>query len=1049
MKQSHLLLFVLSFLVFDLIGQTKGSHDKLQKRKTTQFLSIEGNEVKRADFVEHYYTKLGLSSATDLVERKSIKGINGWTRTRMQQRHQGLRVVGASYILHEKDGLVKKGSGDILPFISIATIPSINKAEAESAAVQYTNTIILSKTEGRARVLPEWDIEQAELVVMDKAYPEFSGDYLLAYHVIVSNLGGRDQYRESIYVDASSSNVIEVISEMAHTSVEGLANTFYYGEQTIITEEVEEGLFILQDLTRGDGIITLNSSLEDFEDDDNYWDNYGSKEEVSTDAHYCAISFYDYMLDNFSWEGLDGEGFELKSRVYGSENNRVNATWNGSYSTFFSGDCDDYTPLTTMDVVGHEFAHGFTDFTSDLIYRNESGALNESISDILGKGLEFTYDPENSNWLIGARFLLPGNEDGHFRDMENPNNKNHPKLYAGEYWEFGTRDNGGVHINSGVLNHWFYLLSEGKADVNELGVAYDVAKIGFEKATAIVFTMNTGYLTESSTYTKAVLASVEAVKDLYGENSAEMASVLEAWKAVGLYPESGEFDLRVELVEDRASVCADAADDYAVEVYVINVGSNSYLVGDAMELSYELEDDLISLESVTLEEDLMPGDTLFYTFSEVPPLTQAGFNYDIIVFLEAIPANNSVTSNELITTNNSSEGRISITDSAGLDVTVRSVTLTSRSACEVNEESQIRISIQNTGCSEIPEGDYPLAITAAGSEYNYEVRLPFDLRSGSYATIFDLIVVPAEIENGEEITIELSVTDDIDASNNMAEGQYLFLETVTDGYLETFDAFDIITNTDLFIDSDFRADAQIAQVGGDAKLVISGTNDEPFNAELCEEPSLFFRENFQKTDVELCVNTEGMIEPTLSFDLVMHRADALLEDVDQDYAVMLKVSIDEDYEINYPLILSQEEGVSVKHQFELPIDFTDEVLIEVMTLRGDGEIIENGNFEGGDYALLDNLQLSSGPVSTLAIEGKSNVQVSPNPGNGRFYFSTSRSQKYEIFIYDGIGRLQANIKDAVDTGVWDSQRAENGIYFYELIFENGKRESGKIIKNGN
>lgn len=1043
MKQI-VLSIVLSFtLVFGLFAQKADKSKRLQTRQAAELMSIESSATKSANFAKQYFQQLGLDRAEDLKAHKTIEGLNGWTRVRMKQYYQGLRVVGAAYILHEKDGVVKKASGDLLPYISLSTAPGMNAAEAKSAAAGYVNSALLSETEGKAIVLPEWDYDQAELVVIDKAYPKFSGDYTLGYHVIISSVEGANEYRQSVYIDATQLNLIASISEIAHTNIEGIANTKYYGEQIITVDSLAPDLYVLQDSTRGDGIITLNGNRQNFEDEDNFWNNFGNKEEVGTDAHYCAAAYYDYMLESFNWDGLDGEGFELKSRVYGTELSGVNAFWNGREATFFSGDCDEYGPLTSLVVVGHEFAHGFTEFTSGLIYQSESGALNEAISDILGKALEFTYDPEDRNWLIGAKFLLT-DEDNHFRDMADPNAKNNPKLYAGQFWEFGTRDNGGVHINSGVLNFWFHNLVEGKVDTNEIAVAYDIPAIGLEKAASIVFTMNTAYLTESSGYTKAVTASIESVKDLFGENSPEMASVLEAWKAVNLFPESGDYDLSVEIIEDNVTLCADALDSHFLSVYVKNDGVKPYLVGDEVKFLYTNENNFADERTIALEEDLNPGDTLMYTFPEPVSLTELGETFDIEVQITAT-ASQDPNDFEIVVTNNNDLGRIRTTSTTGLDIQINNMTLTSDRACGDASQSRLTLNVQNTGCSVIESGEYPLTIFAAGSEYNYDFRIPFNLGPTSFGTINDVIVLPEEIVNGEELSVTFSIPDDVDATNNSADGQYLFLESIGEGFEETFEDFTVGTDKRILVDTDFRSDAQIGRYNDNKVLIMSGLSNLPFALENCVEEDLFFRENFQKTDIEMCINAEGLLDPTFSFDLVQFRSDTEIENINPAYTVMTQVTIDDEV---FPIIFDQEEGEIIKHQFPLDLDFQGEVLIEVITLRGNGAFVFNNNFSSGDYALIDNVRLTSGTVSTKDVDVPNDISVYPNPSRAEFFFSTTNEQAFDLMIYDGLGQLQANIKTARQQVSWDSRSLAEGVYFYELIFEDGGRRQGKLVVGG-
>ena len=115
-----------------------------------------------------------------------------------------------------------------------------------------------------------------------------------------------------------------------------------------------------------------------------------------------------------------------------------------------------YRPLVSLDICGHEITHGVTTYSANLTYSYESGALNESFSDIFGECIENTASGSN-DWMMGCDIGVSG--CGAFRNMANPNQFGDPDTYKGTYWYTGTGDNGGVHYNSGVQNKWFYVLT--------------------------------------------------------------------------------------------------------------------------------------------------------------------------------------------------------------------------------------------------------------------------------------------------------------------------------------------------------------------------------------------------------------------------------------------------------------------------------------------------------------------------------------------------------------------------------------------------------------
>ena len=129
---------------------------------------------------------------------------------------------------------------------------------------------------------------------------------------------------------------------------------------------------------------------------------------------------------------------------------------------------------------------------------------------MFGKALEWYENPDEFTWEIGRAFIKNGDANP-FRNMSNPTERNHPKLYKGDNWSgFGA-----VHTNSNVMNHWFYLLVEGGAGTNEIDVDFAVQSIGMDKAMDVVFAVNTGYLTPNSDYLHAYHSTIEVATDLW------------------------------------------------------------------------------------------------------------------------------------------------------------------------------------------------------------------------------------------------------------------------------------------------------------------------------------------------------------------------------------------------------------------------------------------------------------------------------------------------------------------------------------------------------
>lgn len=228
---------------------------------------------------------------------------------------------------------------------------------------------------------------------------------------------------------------------------------------------------------------------------------------------------------------FDGNGTIIKNYVHYS-NAYDNSGWLGVDKVMIYGDGGyTFSPLTSVDVFSHEIGHGVCNSTANLIYANESGAINEELSDIWGAMVEYFADPTKQTYLMGEEIKLGG---GALRSMSNPKSYAQPDTYGGTNWYTGTNDNVGVHTNSGIMNHWFYILAEGKSSTNDIGNSYNIAGISKDKAAKIVYRAETVYFNATTNYSQARALTIQAANDLYGANSLEANTTCQSWYAVGI-----------------------------------------------------------------------------------------------------------------------------------------------------------------------------------------------------------------------------------------------------------------------------------------------------------------------------------------------------------------------------------------------------------------------------------------------------------------------------------------------------------------------------------
>ena len=266
-----------------------------------------------------------------------------------------------------------------------------------------------------------------------------------------------------------------------------------------------------------------------------------TKDPEVTEAYDGAGATYDLYKEVYGRNSIDDRGMRLDSTVHYGQN-YDNAFWNGTQMVYGDGDGVIFQRFSkSIDVIGHELTHGVTQYTAALAYSDQSGALNESMSDVFGslvKQRTLGQTANQADWLIGAGLLAPKRKGVALRSMKAPGTAydddllgkdpqpGHMKDYLDaqkleEKYQDPNFDSGGVHENSGIPNHAFYL------------VATEIGGNAWEKAGLIWFTALTKLFRSSETFQTAANKTFKAANELF-PGGPEQKAVLNGWAGVGI-----------------------------------------------------------------------------------------------------------------------------------------------------------------------------------------------------------------------------------------------------------------------------------------------------------------------------------------------------------------------------------------------------------------------------------------------------------------------------------------------------------------------------------
>lgn len=481
--------------------------------------------------------QLGLDTKSTLILKETEKDAMGYIHYRFQQTFAGVPVENSMYILHTQSNKVNAATGfiiiDFAKDMLARNKTSITEVYAIKKAIEYTHAKQYM-----------WEVSEIENEFKSTSenktasnYPTVSkvwfnaGDQLnpsalrLSYKVDIYS--AKPFERAYYFIDAQTGAVLGKKERLCTSDAVGTANTLYCGQRQINSNMIATNKYKLEDYSRGKGIITVSGSLSSygngFTSKSSNW-NLSMPSRNALDAHWGVEQTYDYYKIKFNRNSYDNQGSQLKSYVnYWLWSILTNASWDGN-SMQYGQRFPSSNGVTAIDVTGHELTHGVTQSSSNLNYNGETGGMNEAMSDIFGKAIQFFARPDDINWQIGNEMNWV------IRDMSNPNAFQQPDTYNGTYW----KSNADVHVLSGVGNYFFYLLTTGGNGTNDLGNTFSVKGIGVDKSAAILYRTNTLYLTPTSNYSNWRTACISAATDLYGATSNEVKQVKNAWYAVGV-----------------------------------------------------------------------------------------------------------------------------------------------------------------------------------------------------------------------------------------------------------------------------------------------------------------------------------------------------------------------------------------------------------------------------------------------------------------------------------------------------------------------------------
>jgi len=518
-----LVLMVFSFSLGS--GEDRGPADRDHDRAPVQDRTVFASRGEKADALSSYMDN-EIAKGNLKLASTEVEDMGMFVHERYDVYYRGLQVWGAQLLRHRRNDEVYLINGDLHTTIDIDITPSVTEDQAAlMAATGLTD--------------PAYSLEKGQPLMI---YPGSDG-----YHLVFRVTYAKFDSRIVSLVDAKTGQIVFRFEDIKTSSSIG-RGTGILGDIKKLSTEFKDNTYYAIDTMRPAQITTADSrnsynigSAYYVTDSDNNWTDDGTV----VDGHAYLGWTYDYFYLVHGRKGVDNNNRDLVLTVHLGVKYE-NAFFNPSTKWMYFGDgnpATTYPFATALDIVAHEYTHGITDATSNLNYVTESGALNEAFSDIMAVSCEFFQQPEGNGYMK-AEWWHGEDIEKNFRpgrSLANPSsvriwaayNYFYPDHYSKRYILPADidHDGGGVHINSTIPSHWYYLLAHGGKNKTS-GIS--VTGIGLSKAEKIAYRTWVNYLHPTSNFKSARAASYQAAVDLYGAGSPEAQTVRQAWTAVGV-----------------------------------------------------------------------------------------------------------------------------------------------------------------------------------------------------------------------------------------------------------------------------------------------------------------------------------------------------------------------------------------------------------------------------------------------------------------------------------------------------------------------------------